>query len=149
MPPAERPAAGATTYIAARMRFLSRWLPVVLWAALILSAANDRFSDEKTGGWLERFFGSVPPEVNVIVRKGAHVGEYAILALLAWRARPGRLVPLAICLAVAIADESLQAMTVTRTGSAADVVWDMLGAVLAVTAALAVRARSASPRRAE
>lgn len=131
------------------MRFLSRWLPVVLWAALILSAANDQFSEARTGGWLERIFGRVPPEVNVIVRKGAHVGEYAILALLAWRATRTRALPLAICLAVAIADETLQAMTVTRTGSAVDVVWDMLGAVLAVSAAPAVRARLGSRPSAE
>ncbi|HEX8409387.1 MAG TPA: VanZ family protein, partial [Thermoanaerobaculia bacterium] len=95
------------------MKLVKAWLPVILWAALILSAANDRFSDQQTGGWLERLFGRLPPEVNVFVRKGAHVGEYAVLALLAWRARKTIVTPLIIALAVACADETLQAMTVT------------------------------------
>lgn len=117
------------------MKLLKAWLPVILWSALILSAANDRFSDQQTGGWLERIFGRLPPEVNVFVRKSAHVAEYAILALLAWRARKTIATPLLIALAVACADETLQAMTVTRTGSAVDIVWDMTGAILAVMVA--------------
>ena len=117
------------------MKLLKAWLPVILWAAIILSAANDRFSDQQTSGWLERMFGRLPPEVNVFVRKGAHVGEYAILALLAWRARKTIVTPLLIALAVACADETLQAMTVTRTGSVVDIAWDMTGAILAVMVA--------------
>jgi VanZ family protein len=112
------------------MGLVKSWLPVVVWAALILSAANDQFSDEKTGGWLESSFGRVPPEVNALIRKSAHMGEYAVLALLAWRARKTWVTPLAICVAVATADETLQAMTLTRTGSAADVLLDMSGALL-------------------
>jgi VanZ family protein len=123
------------------MRTLSAWLPVVLWAALILSAANDQFSDQKTESWLDRLFGRVRPEVNAIMRKSAHVAEYAVLSLLAWRARRTLAVPLLICLAVACADESLQAMTVTRTGSPADVALDMCGAVGALTCVPGARAR--------
>lgn len=115
------------------MRTLSAWAPVVLWAALILSAANDRFSDAQTGGWLERLFGRVPPEVNVILRKGAHVAEYAVLALLAWRARRTIPTPLLIAFAVACTDETLQTLSVARTGTAVDIVWDMTGAILALT----------------
>lgn len=131
------------------MRFLKAWLPVILWAALILSAANDRFSEKQTGGWLERRFGRLPPEVNVLVRKGAHVAEYAILALLSWRARRTVVTPLLICLGVAIADETLQAMTVTRSGSPWDVVWDMSGAILALTFVPGARARLSSRARAD
>jgi VanZ family protein len=123
------------------MRTLSAWLPVVLWAALILSAANDQFSDKKTESWLDRLFGRVRPEVNAVMRKSAHVAEYAVLSLLAWRARRTLAVPLLICLAVACADESLQAMTVTRTGSPADVALDMCGAVGALTFVPGARAR--------
>jgi VanZ family protein len=123
------------------MRFLSLWLPVVLWAALILSAANDQFSDKKTEGWLDRLFGRVRPEVNALMRKSAHVGEYAVLSLLAWRARRTWIAPIAVCLAVACADESLQAVTVTRTGSPADVALDMCGAVGALICVPAARAR--------
>jgi VanZ family protein len=123
------------------MRLLKAWLPVVLWAAIILSAANDRFSDTQTSSWIDRLFGRTRPEVNVLVRKGAHVAEYALLSLLAWRARRTLVTPLVICLAVAIADETLQAMTVTRTGSVFDVVWDMSGAILALTLLPKARAR--------
>jgi len=124
-------------YRCAAMRFVSLWLPVVLWAALILSAANDLFSNDQTAGWLERLFGPVPPAVNFVVRKSAHVAEYAILALLSWRARRTVPTPLLICLAVAVADETLQAMTVTRSGSPFDVVLDMCGAAAAVYVASA------------
>ena len=123
------------------MRFLRFWLPVVLWAAIILSAANDQFSERKTEGWLERTFGRLRPEVNAVVRKSAHVAEYAILALLAWRARRTWTVPLLICLLVASADETLQARTATRTGSPRDVGLDMCGAVAALMCVPSARAR--------
>jgi VanZ family protein len=129
------------------MRLLTAWLPVVLWAALILSAANDQFSDKQTESWLDRLFGRVRPEVNAVMRKSAHVAEYAVLSLLAWRARRRLVVPLLICLAVACADESLQAMTVTRTGSPADVALDMCGAVGALIAVPGARARLLSRPR--
>jgi VanZ family protein len=128
-------------YRSAAMQFLKSWLPVVLWASIILSAANDQFSDKKTEGWLDRIFGRVPPEVNVFVRKSAHVGEYAILSLLSWRARRTLVTPLLICLGIATADETLQAMTVTRTGSVYDIVWDMSGAIVALICVPAARAR--------
>ncbi|HVG25703.1 MAG TPA: VanZ family protein [Thermoanaerobaculia bacterium] len=131
------------------MRLLSSWLPVVLWAAIILSAANDRFSDKQTEGWLERHFGRLPPEVNTLMRKGAHVGEYAILSLLAWRARRTLATPLLVCLLVASADETLQAMTPTRTGTPKDVMLDMCGAVGALIVVPAARGRLVSRPRAE
>ncbi|HVE71989.1 MAG TPA: VanZ family protein, partial [Thermoanaerobaculia bacterium] len=131
------------------MRLLKAWLPVVLWAAIILSAANDQFSDRKTEGWLDRLFGRVRPEVNAMIRKSAHIAEYAVLALLSWRARRTWVTPLLICLAVASADETLQAMTATRTGSAADVLLDMCGAVLALICIPAARAQLLSSVRVE
>jgi VanZ family protein len=131
------------------MRFVRYWLPVILWASLILSAANDRFSDKHTEGWLERLFGRVRPEVNAVVRKSAHVGEYAILALLSWRARRTLAAPLLICLLVASTDETLQGMTATRTGSPADVALDMCGAVAALICVPGARARLLLRRAAE
>lgn len=131
------------------MRFLSAWLPVVLWAAIILSAANDQFSDKKTEGWLDRLFGRVRPEVNALMRKSAHIAEYAVLSLLSWRARRRLAVPLLICLAVASADETLQAMTATRTGTPADVALDMCGAVGALICVPGARASLWSRPRAD
>jgi VanZ family protein len=115
------------------MTFLRKWLPVIVWAAIILSAANDRFSDEQTAGWLERTFGvAMPRAVNVVMRKGGHVLAYAILALLAWRAHRSLAVAMLVTVAVAIADETMQAMTITREGSVWDVVLDVCGGLLAV-----------------
>lgn len=131
------------------MRLLKSWLPVVLWASIILSAANDRFSDRNTEGWLDRIFGRLPPEVNTLMRKGAHVAEYAVLSLLSWRARRTVFTPLLICLAVAGADETLQAMTVTRTGSVADVALDMCGAVGALICVPGARRRMVRVSRAD
>jgi VanZ family protein len=122
----------AATRMRPLLRFLSSWLPVILWAALILSAANDQFSDEQTAGWLDRLFGSAPRIVNVTVRKGGHVVAYAVLALLAWRARPRLVAAMLIVLAVAITDESMQAMTYTREGSPYDVLLDACGGLLAL-----------------
>jgi VanZ family protein len=115
------------------MRFLKQWLPVVLWAAVILLAANDRLSASSTGGVLDRLFGfKVPYAVNIAVRKAAHLTEYAILAALAWRADKRRNVVLGIALAVAVTDETLQGLTtVARSGSPLDVAVDVLGAWLA------------------
>ena len=122
------------------MRLLKDWLPVILWAAIILSAANDQFSDRNTAGWLERTFGRIRPEINSMMRKSAHVAEYAILALLSWRARRNWIAPLLICLAVAGADETLQSMTTSRTGTIADVGLDMCGAVAALICVPSARA---------
>jgi VanZ family protein len=114
------------------LRFLKSWGPVILWAALILSAANDDFSDANTRGWLSRLFGNVPPIVNTIVRKGGHIAGYAVLGLLAWRAHRTLRVAMLVVLAVSITDETMQAMTATRGGSVFDVVLDAFAGLLAV-----------------
>ena len=115
------------------LKLLSRWLPVILWTAMILSAANDRFSERQTSGWLERTFGVAMPEVvNVLMRKSGHVVAYAVLALLAWRAQRSLGIALAIAFAVSVADETMQAMTVTREGSPWDVLLDTCGGALAL-----------------
>ena len=113
------------------LRFLKSWLPVILWSALILSAANDEFSNANTRGWLERVFGA-PPLVNTILRKGGHVVGYAILGLLAWRAHRTFGVALLVVFVVAATDESMQAMTASREGSPFDVILDTCGALLAL-----------------
>lgn len=124
------------------MRVLKSWLPVIVWAAIILSAANDRFSDEQTAGWLDGLFGmALPSAVNVVMRKSGHMLAYAVLALLAWRAHRTFAVAFLVALAVAIADETMQAMTVTREGSGLDVLLDVCGAALALLALAAMRSR--------
>lgn len=124
------------------LRFLKAWLPVAIWAAVILSAANDSFSDDHTRHWLERALGRDLPEVvNVVVRKGGHVLAYALLGLLAWRAHRTLFVALLVAFVVASIDETLQARTLTRGGSVFDVLLDTSAALLALLLLPAVRAR--------
>ena len=132
------------------VRFLKSWLPVIVWIAIILSAANDKFSDTHTRGWLERMLDrDVPEFVNAVFRKGGHIVAYAILGLLAWRARRSPGVALLIPFVVASIDETMQARTLTRGGSVYDVVLDTCAALLALTVVPAVRARFSSRAREE
>ena len=115
------------------VRFVWRWLPVVLWTALILSASNDHFSSQQSEGWFHSIFGrDLPFVVHVMLRKSAHMFEYGILAILAWRAHRSMTVPLLIVLAVASVDEWMQSRTLARTGTAWDVVLDCCAAVIVV-----------------
>jgi VanZ family protein len=79
------------------------------------------------------------------LRKPAHVLEYAVLAVLLFRAfrmlsqgplQTRVLTTLTVCLIWASLDEVHQSLVATRTGLAADVLWDMVGALagLAVVA---------------
>jgi VanZ family protein len=138
----------AESVIVRAMSFLKRWLPVVLWAALILSASNDSFSSDQTGGLLARLFGrEVPPAVNIAIRKLGHLVAYGILGMLAFRAARRNAYALGIVLLVAMADEYSQGLTRSRTGSPWDVLLDMTGAAIALFIVFpAVRARLSSPR---
>jgi VanZ family protein len=110
------------------MRLVRLWLPVILWSAVILSASNDSFSVNHSGGWLRRIFGrEVPFFLHVAIRKSAHLLEYAILGALAWRADRRLAVALAVAALVAITDETRQSFTASRTGSPWDVGLDVLG----------------------
>lgn len=127
-------------------RTLVAWAAVAVWVAFILSLSGDQFSDVHTGAWMWGVFGALglPPDVveagHFIVRKAAHFVEYAILAILAWRAThltwPGRRAAHYVAVAVLIAfvcagaDELRQyVVTATRSGSSKDVLIDSIGAL--------------------
>jgi VanZ family protein len=115
------------------MRFLRQWLPVILWAALILSASTDTFSSAQSSGWAVRFLGLELPEiVHIILRKSGHIFAYSVLAYLGWRAHHTTMVPLLIALAVSSTDEFLQSRTAMRTGTPWDVVLDTCAAAIVV-----------------
>jgi VanZ family protein len=128
------------------LRFLWHWLPVLLWTAMILSAANDRFSDEQTAGWLDRLFGDSPPIVNFTIRKSAHVVVYAVLALLAWRARRSFGIATLIVVGVAMTDEAMQAATIMRGGSPFDVLLDSCGGLFGLLCVPTVRTQLRKPK---
>lgn len=75
-------------------RFLKYWLPVVLWAGIIFTASGNFGSGEHTSRllaplihWLFPKFSAVAiADMIFTLRKTAHVTEYALLALLFWRA---------------------------------------------------------------
>src|SRR5207244_9910793 len=77
----------------ARSRVLTVWLPIVAWAAVIFTLSSIPSLSTGLGLW------------DTILRKGAHVTEYAILSALLLRAL-GRGGPaLAVGIAYAATDE--------------------------------------------
>ena len=115
------------------MNRVNAWVPVALWVAVILVAANDFFSGEHSQEWLEVMFGAgVPDVLNFVVRKLAHVVEYGILGALTWRADRRAAVVLLVAAAVAVTDETMQSFSASRTGSVWDILFDLGGATLAL-----------------
>jgi VanZ family protein len=115
------------------MRFAKQWLPVILWAAVILIASDDSFSSDNSRDWLAILFGRHSSEaLNYAVRKLAHVVEYAILGALALRAGRRATLAVAVAIAVALIDETRQSFTMARTGSVWDVLLDTAGACAAI-----------------
>ena len=129
--------------------FVKYWLPIVLWLALIFAASGDGQSAQRSSriiGPLVHWLFPDLPETTVgnivfIVRKCAHLTEYAVLAWLFWRAlrKPVRNDPrpwnwreawfaLGGVLLYAISDEVHQSFIPSRQGSVWDVLLDTLGA---------------------
>jgi VanZ family protein len=117
----------------------ARFLPAVLWTALIAWFSGEAWSPAGTEflrPLLAPLFPWAAPEqlrAGVwLIRKSAHCTEYAVLAgLWHWafapRAAAGWLA-FGLSLATAVLDEAHQATTVTRTGSSLDVLLDTSGA---------------------
>ena len=131
------------------MKRLVTWIPALIWTALVLGFSSSDFSAENTGSLLAPLliwlFPSLTPDqigaIHVLLRKMAHVTEYGVLAMLWFRALTrgagfrvptGCLLALAISVAAAMVDESHQATIPSRTGSAADVLLDSIGAAAAL-----------------
>jgi len=134
-------------------KYLSYWLPVVVWMAVIFCASSDAASFSHSSRIIAPivrwFFPQISPSalhsIVVVVRKGAHVSEYAILALLIWRwdrrvsgaqaqGWPWRsAVRTALwVMAYAASDEFHQRFVPSREASVLDVCIDTGGAVLAL-----------------
>ena len=131
-------------------RFLSRYLPLVVWLAFISYASSDSFSAGNTsriiGPLILWLFPDTSPEtlavVHFITRKVAHFTEYAILGFLAARAfrthRHWFLISLLLVITYALIDEYHQSFVPTRTPSIWDSLIDMAGGL---TALLIIRRR--------
>jgi VanZ family protein len=115
------------------MRLVKLWLPVIVWAAVILSASNDTFSSNHSQSWLATLLGGeASAALNIAVRKLGHLFAYGILGALAWRADRRILVAVAVALLVGATDEWQQSTTLTRTGTPWDVLLDLCGAWLGI-----------------
>jgi len=133
--------------------WIKYWLPVLAWMAMIFIASTRMLSADQTsriiGPVLRFFFPDIEDaaiqSVQFAFRKAAHATEYAVLALLVWRARvkPSRGdhrpwswneagIAFAVSLAYAISDEIHQNYVPSRQGMASDVVIDAAGAAAAL-----------------
>ena len=129
------------------MRFFLRyWLPVLIWLVVIFVGSSDLLSAEHTSRFIGPFLRWFVPEitdaaiasVQFLVRKCAHLMEYAFLAVLLWRAFHQhhasywrtRAMALVVAAACASLDEFHQSYFASRTGSFWDVLIDCAGAIL-------------------
>ena len=111
---------------------MSRWLPVVAWAALIFALSSVPSLDSGLG-W------------DFALRKLAHVAEYAVLGALLVRALDRSAPALALGVAYAATDELHQHFVRGRSGTVVDVAVDALGVaagILAYRSARGWRARA-------
>jgi len=140
------------------------WLPSLVWMGLIfyMSAMPGDVSGAHSGAvlsWILSFAGRVLPGISAVsadtlhllLRKGAHMAAYAVLALLNLRAfrlsgakRPA-LCAFLLAAAYACTDEFHQGFVAGRGPSIADAAIDAAGAAAALCACRA--ARRAARRR--
>src|SRR5206468_5252106 len=123
----------------ARSRFATVWLPVFAWAAVIFAFSSIPSLSSGLGVW------------DTVLRKCAHVTEYAVLGALLYRALGREALALAVGIAYAATDELHQHFIRGRHASPVDVAIDAVGVALGMLVWLRVRQRltpspSISPR---
>jgi VanZ family protein len=101
-------------------RVVSLWLPVVAWAALIFVLSSFETPDVGSGG------------VDYVVRKLAHVTEYAVLGALLVRAAGRELPAFLLGVAYAVSDEVHQHFVPGRHSTPVDVAIDAVGVAVGV-----------------
>jgi VanZ family protein len=103
-------------------RALTHWLPVVAWAALIFALSAIPSLGTGLGTW------------DLILRKCAHMTEYAVLAFLLARAFGREAPALVVGVLYAVSDEVHQAFVSGRHASPIDVAIDTVGVLLGLLA---------------
>src|SRR6476469_10351700 len=96
----------------------SRWVPVLVWAGVIFAFSSIPSLNSGLGTW------------DTVLRKGAHMTEYAILAVLLVRATGSYAWAFALAVAYAASDEFHQTFVRGRHGSPVDVAIDAVGALI-------------------
>jgi len=142
-----------------RRRIILAWAAVVFWAGVVWTLGGDAFSLAETSKFIspmiEAIFGDIDGrtkwKIFLTVRKSAHFVEYAILALLTFRAAllsaprnqlaTAAWVALFLVATLATADEARQAFSTARSGSPYDVLIDLTGGVVAILGLLLITRR--------
>jgi VanZ family protein len=97
---------------------VSRWLPVLVWAGVIFAFSSIPSLGTGLGTW------------DYVLRKGAHMTEYAVLACLLMRALGSYGWAFGLAVAYAATDEFHQTFVRGRHGSPIDVGIDAVGALI-------------------
>jgi len=101
-------------------RAFSAWLPVLVWAAVIFTFSSIPSLSTGLGGW------------DTVLRKGAHMTEYAILGALLLRAFGRETPAFAAGVAYAASDEVHQHFVRGRHASPVDVLIDAVGVAVGI-----------------
>lgn len=147
------PAPGLLCGVSKLGLFTKYWLPVLIWSVVIYSASSDNKSMHHSSRIIEPILRWLIPSISdtavhstvFVARKGAHVTEYAIFAMLLWRSFrstiwrsavgwPWRCAFAAWLVAAlfAMSDEWHQLFVPGRQGSAWDVLIDSAGAAAGI-----------------
>ncbi len=111
-------------------RRVSMWLPVLLWASVIFGLSSIPSLSTGLGTW------------DLVLRKGAHITEYAVLGALLLRAVSRELPALLAGLAYAATDEIHQHFVPGRAGRPLDVGIDAIGLVIGIVLFKSARERT-------
>jgi VanZ family protein len=135
------------------VRFFKYWLPVIVWMAIIFGASTNLGAPRNTSRIIAPILRLLNPnitdetigKVQYGIRKTGHAVEYAILALLIWRARRKTILPepktwhrrdaivaILVSALYAATDEFHQSFVSTRQASVWDVILDTAGAVMGI-----------------
>jgi len=127
-----------------RRRWLTAYAPLVIWTVVIIGLGSSVGAMTETSRFirplLEFLFPTADPATlafyHGLIRKAAHVFEYAVLGLLAYRAlRFAEVRPIIAILFVgliAAVDELNQSFNPARTSSPWDVGLDVLGGIIGI-----------------
>jgi len=145
-------------------RFVRYWMPAIVWMALIFLGSTDILSAEHTSRFLVPFLRWTDPQISLAalnaiqlgIRKFGHLTEYAILAMLLWRALRGGtrwqikmsillLIAWVACAIFAASDEFHQSFVPSRTASPTDVMIDTCGALAGLLTCLILARRKSAP----
>jgi VanZ family protein len=112
-------------------RRFALWGPVLVWGAVIFALSSVPSLSSGLGTWDE------------VLRKAAHIAEYAVLGALLLRALGRQLPALVIGIAYAATDEVHQHFVRGRHPSPFDVAFDACGLALGLLIVLAVQSQRA------